>query len=283
MAHRALPGVFGLLAVVGFSLTVAAAPGGEPGAEIQVNTGELYAYTDGKGHYVAVKLQSGATFASEFEPGGLYYSPDGKTFWQQQTGHQAGDPRSKDLRGISFWEPRADSIRNEGAEFRFGPGLGRINCSEKRTVDVTEVRGEDKAKLFAGAVFRAPRWAYAAYALARDDAGNYVYVDHEVNRPRAFRLWRGPRGNMKPLAMTNVVSDSRGDIFTTKDGQLRLVVGKQDRKVDKDEQPDPQPLWIKGKARTPLTWVPVRDNPTLIYQELGVYQGQLLGTPCDDF
>ena len=72
------------------------------------------------------------------------------------------------------------------------------------------------------------------------------------------------------LKMTNVVSDSQGDIFTTKKGELRLVLD-QTRSV-----------WIAGKKETALTSVPVDANRIMIYTDLGVYAGQRLGTPCDD-
>ena len=69
--------------------------------------------------------------------------------------------------------------------------------------------------------------------------------------------------------MTNVVSDSEGDIFATKSGELRLVL---DRK---------ESAWVKGKQRTALELLPLEDNVQLIYSELGVYAGEPLGTPCD--
>ena len=39
--------------------------------------------------------------------------------------------------------------------------------------------------------------------------------------------------------------------------------------------------YVKSKLK--LTKVPVEDNAAMIYGELGVYTGELLGTPCDDF
>jgi hypothetical protein len=70
--------------------------------------------------------------------------------------------------------------------------------------------------------------------------------------------------------MTNVVSDSEGDIFATREGELRLILDKHDY------------AWIKGKQRTPLTSLPLGDNLRLIFVELGIYTGQPFGTPCDD-
>ncbi|HEX8538017.1 MAG TPA: hypothetical protein VF664_11180, partial [Cystobacter sp.] len=64
---------------------------------------------------------------------------------------------------------------------------------------------------------------------------------------------------------------SEGQIFSTKRGDLRLVVER--------EQPS---LWIENKKRTELRAVPIEENMPLIYNELGVYTGARLGTPCDD-
>ena len=116
------------------------------------------------------------------------------------------------------------------------------------------------------------RWKTQGYALARDDKGTYYYVDRmrEPEGNKNFRVFIGQRGAMKPAKMKNIVSDSEGDIFYTKKGELRLV-------LDKSEQ-----TWAKGKKQTKLTVLPVEDNVVLIYSELGVYTGQSLGTPCDD-
>jgi hypothetical protein len=67
-----------------------------------------------------------------------------------------------------------------------------------------------------------------------------------------------------------VVSDSEGDIFATKQGTLRMVLGKSES------------LWAKGKQEQKLVQLPVADNRLLIYTDLGPYLGQRLGTPCDD-
>ncbi len=84
-----------------------------------------------------------------------------------------------------------------------------------------------------------------------------------------FRLYSGPRGSMKPLKMVNVVSDSEGDIFSTKSGELRLVLDKKES------------AWVQKGKRQQLKSLPVEDNVALIYSDLGVYVGQPLGTPCD--
>ena len=78
-------------------------------------------------------------------------------------------------------------------------------------------------------------------------------------------------GAMKELPLTNIVSDSKGQIFASKRGELRFVIEDGDKGT-----------WIKGEQKTELTNVPVEDNIALIYGELGVYEGSL-GTPCDEY
>jgi hypothetical protein len=129
----------------------------------------------------------------------------------------------------------------------------------------------DAKKLVDAAAFRRPFWKRQAQALARDDAGNYYYVDRmrDDYGGKGHRIFAGPKGGMKELPMTNVVSDSVGEIYATKKGELRFVM-------------DPNKAsWIRGAAKTELTIIPIEANVSLIYGELGVYDGSL-GTPCDD-
>ncbi len=111
------------------------------------------------------------------------------------------------------------------------------------------------------------------HALARDRRGIYYLVDRsqEPGRERDFRLYVGPLGNLKRQSMRNVVSDSEGEIFSSKAGELRFILGAEDA------------LWITGKRQRKLLKVPIEDNWNMIYNRLGVYFGAKLGNPCDDF
>ena len=70
--------------------------------------------------------------------------------------------------------------------------------------------------------------------------------------------------------MVNVVNDSEGDIFITRAEKLRLVLDKHET------------VWLEGGKSTKLVMLEAADNHVLIYNDLGVYTGQKLGTPCDD-
>lgn len=111
------------------------------------------------------------------------------------------------------------------------------------------------------------------HALARDEAGNYYYVDRgntEATR-RDFRVYRGRPGRMERVEMRDVVSDSEGDIFSTARGNLRLMF----------DSPDAQ--WMDGSRRRALRQMPVHENYRLITSDLGIYRGQRFELPCDDY
>ena len=109
--------------------------------------------------------------------------------------------------------------------------------------------------------------------LRMGDTVQVGYVDQarEPEGNKDFRVFRGQKGAVKPQKMVNIVSDSEGEIFITKAGKLRFVLNKSEK------------TWVEGKKETKLIDLPIDDNHVLIYTDLGVYTGQRLGTPCDDF
>jgi hypothetical protein len=237
----------------------------EPGADVPAVDvasvkDKLEILTDGKKHFVAL---------IPFDDGGFehaYYG-DGKSFWALRViGNGANGRESFDF---SFWEPRVKA--RYMAEVSFKGGKYEVQCDTRHTELQLLPRSEAEA-MISGATFHKPLWRFRAFALARDDRGTYYYVDRqrEPEDSLNFHLYSGPRGSVKPLKMTNVVSDSEGQIFSTKTGELRLVLDKHEA------------AWLKGKARTALVPLPVEDNVALIYGDLGAYTGQRLGTPCDD-
>ena len=220
---------------------------------------DLVVLSDGKRHYIAV-----VPFGDPYEH--LYYG-DGKGFYAQRVsgGGRSGDEAWDRI----FWEPRVNEPWKGGMGFRNGKYT--VQCGDRAT-EFKPVEADEQAKILGAASFYKSLWNHRAYALARDNKGNYYFVDRlrEPEDNKTFRLFAGARGNLKLLKMTNVVSDSQGDIFTTKKGELRLVL---DRK---------KPSWFAGKTETELISLPLEDNRIMIYTDLGVYTGQRLGTPCDD-
>lgn len=229
--------------------------------------------SDDKNHVVALTPSVG-----EFRNVGpeLYYG-DGKKLVRVATNRMLGSG--------TFFEPRfvnptanpsfrgADVRLYSSVEVDAAKGTCEVQCGTRKTA-LKVVPAADAQKLLIAASYGPPLLDVTPHALVRDDKGNYYYVD-KGNTPeteRKFRLFVGPKGNLKLQAMTNVVSDSKGQIFTTKMGELRFVVGPGGA----------ESMWIAGRKKTRLTAVPVEDNWQLIFTDLGVYGGVRLGTPCDD-
>ena len=191
---------------------------------------------------------------------------DGKTMYQQRI-YGGGADGTTGRVDFSFWSPRANG--NASIE-RTSKGDYKVHCGDE---DFALKKAPDAVakKVLDTAVFKKQLWKRQAQALARDDSGNYYFVDRlrDENGGKAHRIFAGPKGGMKLLPMTNVVSDSVGEIYATKRGELRFVTSTASA------------TWIKGSAKTTLTIIPVEDNIRLIYGELGVYEGTL-GTPCDE-
>jgi hypothetical protein len=179
-----------------------------------------------------------------------------------------------------FFEPRHFNERHNasfrGHDLRYysrvevEDGRCTLSCGE-REVQLTLLEGDDKRKVFARDR-NPPAFDRVPHALARDRRGIYYYVDRGASdaTARDFRLYRGRRGAMRQLDMRDIVSDSEGEVFESASGTLRLV-------VDRDEA-----LWIQGKRSTGLKSLPVGENLGVIFNELGIYLGEPLGTPCDD-
>lgn len=225
---------------------------------------KLVVFTDGKNHYfVASKMKGDDT---------TFYYGDGKKFWKQRVYGSGGTYDEKEGWSdvsMSFWEPRVDS----GWKGSFGWKDGKVSIQcDTRLTELKPLPPDDGKKMIDGAKFYKPLWKRMAHRIARDREGNYFYVDNlrEPDNAKAFRIFYGKKGAMKQLAMTNIVADSEGEIYSTKAGDLKVV-------LDKGES-----TWTeKGKA-TKLVSLNPSDNHIMIYSDLGVYSGQNLGTPCDD-
>jgi hypothetical protein len=204
---------------------------------------------------------------------GMAYG-DGKQFVYVRTPEQLGDGW--------FFDPRQRNDKNNdsfrGLDLRLfshvdpdpQTGLCKLTCGARET-SLVLLQGPAKEALLDGASYAQSANTREPYALARDKAGTYYFVDRGATEETArdFHLYRGPRGKLRALPMKDVVSDSEGEIFASTSGKLRLVLGKQSAQ------------WIAGSTAT-LLLLPLSDNYGLIYNELGVYLSQKLGVPCDD-
>lgn len=183
-----------------------------------------------------------------------------------------------------FFEPREFAPgHNEnfrGADLRYysnvevdrDAGACAVTCGERETA-WTLLPTAEATPLLRGAERVPGPFDRVPHALARDRRGTYYYVDRGATEATAndFRVYRGPRGNLRRLEMRDVASDSEGQVLSTASGDLRLI-------LDTDRA-----QWIRGRRARDLRQIPVRENYGLIYGELGVYLGQRFELPCDDY
>lgn len=255
------------------ALAEATPPKLEPGElDASVFRDHLGLLTDGEGHYVAVVTFE--TVTKDISVGKHLYYGDGERFYSLRSSG-GGSSTSNKRFYRSFWAPRAR--KGGGGNLDVLGDVFTLTCGQRKR-DLKQLDEAPRKAMLAKARFFGPKWLRHAYVLARDDEGTYYYVDRAREPPDNydFQLYRGPRGNMKQLPLVNIVSDSEGDIFVSKRGRLRLVLDRSNNRTKRRWE------WIHRKKRTDLIDVPVNQNATLIYVGLGVYDGQRLGTPCDD-
>jgi len=194
----------------------------------------------------------------------------GKTLHQQQRVLRSAEGTSWTL---AVWTPRVAEFRS-GYIKREENGTFIKSCWGADDAVLTELTGDKAQAVLDKSQFLSPLATRGGFMLARDDAGVYYYVDKYTDRygGKGYRVWVGRKGAMKQLALTDVADDSAGQVFSTKTGQLRLVVGTSERGKDV--------TWVKGVNRTPLVYLEVGDNGPLVYRDLGIYRA--LGTICDN-
>jgi hypothetical protein len=227
--------------------------------------------TNGKGRfYAAADNRLNAPKGSDkIDRRNFIFVGDGKTFRRMRP--ERGGVRGGDMYYYFLWDPRVEGHDKVGVylnEKKYG-----VYCGELKET-LTRLAPADEKAAVAQATFVEGSMGRAEYALARDDRGVYYYVDRSLALSADFRLYVGPRGGMKLQKMKNVVRDSAGDVFASKSGELRLV-------LDNKEGGKQEGTWVRGKKRTPLIVLPLDDNEGLIYNELGIYVGVPIGSPCD--
>ena len=228
--------------------------------------------SDGKSHYViigphervihSIYYGDAKTLRFNLVPGETHGMLSGLNFLDPRFFNKTANPNFRGLDVRNYSEVELDAEKQTCA----------VRCGA-RTVPLTFLPADKAREIAKKATFYPNPQKYVPYGLARDDRGTYYYVDHGATEKteKDFRLFAGQKGSVKPLKMTNVVSDSEGDIFSTPGGSLRLILEKSES------------LWVEGEKRSQLKLIPVPQNLQLIYNDLGVYTGQKLGTPCDDF
>ncbi len=243
------------------TLSVASADPKPSPVDIKPFRDQLLVFKDSAGYTYVVKPGSDPM---------VFYGNTKQLYAQVTIGRSAdGDAWS-----ISIWAPRVSEIR-PGQIIRKKDGSVMKTCDGKDDYGLTQLTGEkakavlDKSAFLSAVLIRRP------HLLARDDRGVYYYVDKLAREHggKGFRVFVGKKGAMKQLPLTDVASDSAGEIFSTKTGDLRLVDTADTGKL-------PPVVWIKGEKKTELIRLDLDVNSHLIFRGLGIYK--FLGTVCDN-
>jgi len=227
--------------------------------DISKISGDIVMAHDGNGHYIAA-LPGVNTYE-------LFFG-DGKTFHKQIVQGGGGDS-SKGETSWTYFEPR---LKGRGA-LKKEKTVWTVDC-EDRKIKFNTISAKETKKLIKKAKFKPFKFKRQPYALLRNEKGIYYFIDRDRTEGKGYRLYAGRRGNMKKFKLVDIVDDSEGQIFITNKGDLHFM-------LNSDKEGDL--TWVKGaKAKTNLKRVPIYKNRLLIYTDLGPYENERVGTPCDE-
>jgi hypothetical protein len=163
------------------------------------------------------------------------------------------------------------------AELKGGDGQWVLECGDKKAATFTELPLAERKQVLAGASFGDYTFDRVPFSLARDDKGTYYYVDQRLPElgGKGFQVHVGKVGAVTTTDLKDIVDDSQGMIFSTKKGNLRLIVKAGTTK---------EAYWIVGtKKPEALTSLDIWRSHGLIFEKLGVYDRVDLGTMCEKF
>ncbi|HSN29760.1 MAG TPA: hypothetical protein VLT45_25910 [Kofleriaceae bacterium] len=232
--------------------------------DIKPAAGRLDVFKDEDGNYY-VSPRAGAMTTDDASS--WVFFGDGKTFWQQRiVGSSEQGPHLE----WYVWSPRAKNMQT--ASLTIDPAGSVIQCRPKDDGKrkLVQLTADEAKTVLRRATFYPPRWERQSHVLLRDDDGVYYFVDElrEELGGNGYRVFVGAKGALEELPMTNVASDSAGEVFATKSGSIKIITDGN------------KAYWVKGAKKTELVRLDPMENRYLIYRELGIY-GQL-GTVCDD-
>lgn len=226
---------------------------------------------DGKGHYIVLATASPDFIKSDGDRAVFY--GDGTTFYRVTIKAFGTNAKQDDLSADwSILDVRL-GLALDNSNLRLHDNVFTMMCREEATkTTMTRLPPDEARALLAKATFKTHRMDRVAYALGRDGT-TYYYADASSRTEPLtdLRVYVGKRGALKPLKLTHTAADTKGVVFTSKTGTLR-VTNK------------PLTLTWAPKPNRPisLTAIPVEANLELVYAELGVYAAKKFGLPCDD-
>jgi hypothetical protein len=222
---------------------------------------------------VVLRDANGGTYAvvSQRDSDAHVFYGTGTTLYEQVVG---GRSFNEDAWSVEVWAPRVAQFKNGSVVYKQDHTYARF-CGDAET-PLTELTGDKAKQALAKATFMSPPLVWRAHLLARDDSGVYYYVDalREKYGGKGYRVFMGKKGALKQLPITDIASDTEGEVFSTKSGDLRLVTSAQ------DDRKRSGATWIRGEKRTTLVTLDVDANSALIFRDLGIYS--FIGSICEN-
>ncbi len=208
----------------------------------------------------------------------VFYGQSGKALYQVPVHSRSANGATWSL---AWYALRLSGITPATLEFREGgsytlscPTGDELSAHNSENTAFKEVPADRAKQIVAKAKFLSNGYTHTPRLLARDDTGIYYYVDElaPTYGGGGVRVFIGKKGGMKEVQLLDVASDSDGAVYSTKSGDVRLVVDRLDS-TKRDA------TFIKGQKRASLRVLDVVTNTALVYRDLGIYN--LQGLPCE--
>jgi hypothetical protein len=222
---------------------------------------------------IVLQDANGGTYVVDTEREGdshMFYGT-GKTLYEQIVlGHSANE----DAWDLHVLAPRMEKGRNASIVYKQDKTYS-LFCAMAET-GLTRITGDKAKAILDKSTFMSPALVHRAHLLARDDHGVYYYIDaiRDMYGGKGFRVFVGRKGAMKQLPLVDIASDSMGQVFATKTGEIRLVTRTSD-----DADASDKAFWARGDKKDELVVLDTLLNSPVIYNELGIYS--FTGTVCD--
>ena len=189
----------------------------------------------------------------------------GKTLYEQIVMSRSYNEDSWDVHVVA---PRVEEFRNASVIYRQDHTYA-LFCGSVET-GLTQLTGDKAKAVLDKYQFVSTAMVRKSSFFGRDDHGTYYYVDH-LRGGKGYRLFVGRKGAMKELAITDLSSDTAGQVFVTKAGELKLTPEGDNRTG----------VWMRGEKKESLTVLEPDWNSPIIYSQLGIYT--FIGTVCETY
>jgi len=200
----------------------------------------------------------------------VWFAKNGKTAYEQIVVTRFSDEGAGTW-SYGVWAPRISGLSPASIQREPDGNFNRF-CGDDNKLPLKAVAADRAKQVIDKLTFMTSAITRRAHLFARDDAAVYYYVDMVAKTygGAGYRVFVGKKGAMKQMPLTDVASDSAGEVYSTKNGDIRIVT----------ENGKSTATWIKGEKRKELSVLDLDVNSHIIYSELGVYE--FLGTVCDE-